>query len=326
MSQISTLTTPPASGLRKASSALLTGDRPYLLYVAFALLLVVFTAASPVFFSLDNFLNIGRQTALVSIIAVGMTLVIITGQIDLSVASTLALSGMTAALAMQYVSNNWILGAATGVATGAIVGLINGTLTTRLAIPSFLVTLGMLGIARGIALVVTDTKPVLITNQEYWDVFGEGYVAGIPVPIVWTVLIFAIGTIVLHGSTFGRRIYATGGNAAAARYSGINVQRTTTISFVLTGALAGLAALVLTARSHAARPDVAQGLELDVIAAVILGGSSLFGGRGLIVGTLLGSLIIGVLNNGLVLTGVSSALQVVIKGVIIIAAVAFSKK
>ncbi|RAM38872.1 ABC transporter permease [Arthrobacter globiformis] len=317
---------PPENGFKRASTVLLSGDRPYLLYIAFALLLVVFSAASPVFFSVDNFLNIGRQTALVSIIAVGMTFVIVTGQIDLSVASTLALSGMTAALAMQHISNNWVLGAVVGIATGGIVGLINGTLTTHLAIPSFLVTLGMLGIARGIALIVTDTKPVLITNQEYWDVFGEGYFAGVPVPVLWTVLIFAIGAVLLHGSTFGRRVYATGGNASAARYSGINVKRTTTISFVLTGALAGLAALVLTARSHAARPDVAQGLELDVIAAVILGGSSLFGGRGLIVGTLLGSLIIGVLNNGLVLTGVSSALQVVIKGVIIIAAVAFSKK
>lgn len=326
MSQTQTRTNPYQNGFQKVTRILLAGDRPYLLYAAFAILLVVFSVVSPVFFSLDNFLNIGRQTALVSIIAVGMTFVIISGQIDLSVASTLALSGMAAALAMQYVTNNWLLGAAAGIATGALVGLLNGTLITRLAIPSFLVTLGMLGIARGIALIVTDTKPVLITNTEYWDIFGEGYFAGLPVPILWTALIFVIGAILLHGSAFGRRVYATGGNAAAARYSGINVSRTTIVAFVMTGALAGLAALVLTARSHAARPDVGAGLELDVIAAVILGGSSLFGGRGLIVGTLLGSLIIGVLNNGLVLSGVSSAYQVVIKGAIIIAAVAFSKK
>lgn len=311
---------------RNWAKAVVFGDRPYMLYLAFAVLLVSFSAASPVFLSVDNFMNIGRQTALVSIIAVGMTFVIVCGQIDLSVGSTLALSGMVAALVMQDVSNNWIVGALAGICTGALVGWINGVLTARLLIPSFLVTLGMLGMARGVSLVLTNTKPVLITNPEYYAIFGEGAIAGIPVPIVWTILAFLVGGLVLHGTTYGRRVYATGGNATAARYSGINTKRTTTTAFVITGALTGLAALVLTARSHAARPDFAGGLELDVIAAVILGGSSLFGGRGLILGTLLGSLIIGTLNNGLVLLGVSSALQLVIKGAIIIAAVAFTRK
>jgi ribose transport system permease protein len=203
---------------------------------------------------------------------------------------------------------------------------VNGVLTARLLIPSFLVTLGMLGMARGVSLVLTNTKPVLITDPDFYAIFGEGAIAGIPMPIVWTILAFLVGGLVLHGTTYGRRVYATGGNPTAARYSGINTKRTTTTAFVITGMLAGLAALVLTARSHAARPDFAGGLELDVIAAVILGGSSLFGGRGLILGTLLGSLIIGTLNNGLVLLGVSSALQLVIKGAIIIAAVAFTRK
>jgi ribose transport system permease protein len=305
---------------------LLQGDRPYALYFAFAILLVVFSFASPWFLSIDNFLNIGRQTALVSIIAIGMTFVIIARQIDLSVGSTLALSGMSAALAMAHIGDNWIIGAIAGIGTGALVGAINGLIITRLSIPSFLVTLGSLSAARGLALLVTTTKPVIITNDSFVAIFGEGDILGVPVPIIWTVLAVIAGILLLHYSVFGRQIYAAGGNPTAALYSGINIRRVTTLAFVLTGMLAGLAALVLSARSHAARPDVVQGLELDVIASVTLGGCSLFGGRGFVLGTLLGSLIIGTLNNGLVLLGVSSSLQLVIKGAIIVAAVAFTKK
>jgi ribose transport system permease protein len=297
-----------------------------MLYIAFAILLVVFSLASPFFLSLNNFLNIGRQTTLVSIMAVGMTFIIIARQIDLSVASTLALSGMAAALAMAHIGNHWLVGAIAGIGTGAIVGLINGIVTTRLAIPSFLVTLGSLSAARGLALLVTDTKPVIITDDTYFAVFGEGSLLGIPAPIAWTIAAMIFGILLLHYNIFGRRIYAAGGNPTAALYSGINIKRVTTLAFVLTGSLAGLAALVLSARSHAARPDVVQGMELDVIASVILGGCSLFGGRGFILGTLFGSLIIGTLNNGLVLLNVSSPLQLVIKGAIIVAAVAFTKR
>ncbi|MFM0729910.1 ABC transporter permease [Paraburkholderia sediminicola] len=317
---------PQKSRMRRIAQLLLQGDRPYALYGAFAILLVVFSFASPWFLSIDNFLNIGRQTALVSIVAIGMTFVIIARQIDLSVGSTLALSGMSAALAMAYVGDNWIIGAIAGIGTGAIVGAINGVVTTRLNIPSFLVTLGTLSAARGLALMVTTTRPVIITNDSFIAIFGEGDIFGVPVPIVWTLLAVIAGILLLHYSVFGRQIYAAGGNPTAALYSGINTRRVTTLAFILTGALAGIAALVLSARSHAARPDVVQGLELDVIASVTLGGCSLFGGRGFVLGTLLGSLIIGTLNNGLVLLGVSSSLQLVIKGAIIVAAVAFTRK
>jgi ribose/xylose/arabinose/galactoside ABC-type transport system permease subunit len=310
----------------RIAQLLLQGDRPYMLYIAFAILLVVFSFASPWFWSIDNFLNIGRQTALVSIIAIGMTFVIIARQIDLSVGSVLALSGMSAALAMSHISDNWLLGAIAGIGTGALVGAINGFVTTRMNIPSFLVTLGSLSAARGLALLVTTTRPEIITNDRFIAIFGEGEIAGVPVPILWTLLAVIGGILLLHYSVFGRQIYAAGGNPTAALYSGINIRRVTTLAFVLTGALAGLAALVLAARSHAARPDVVQGMELDVIASVTLGGCSLFGGRGFILGTLLGSLIIGTLNNGLVLLGVSSSLQLVIKGIIIVAAVAFTRK
>ena len=316
----------PSDRRRKILQNLLRGERPYMLYIAFVILLVVFSLSSPWFLSVDNFLNIGRQTTLVSIIAVGMTFIIIARQIDLSVASTLALSGMAAALAMSQINNSWIVGAVAGLGTGALVGLLNGILTTQLSIPSFLVTLGSLSMARGLAMMVTNTKPVIITNETYFAIFGEGTFLGIPVPIAWTLAAMIIGILLLHYNVFGRRIYAVGGNPTAALYSGINTKRITTAAFVLTGTLAGLAALVLSARSHASRPDVVQGMELDVIAAVILGGCSLFGGRGYILGTLFGSLIIGTLNNGLVLLGVSSPMQLVIKGAIIVAAVAFTKR
>lgn len=292
----------------------------YPILVAFAAIVVLFSLTSPVFLTEANLLNIGRQTAIVTIVAVGMTFVIINGEIDLSVGSALALAGMLAALAMQELGNIWVIGALVALGTGALVGLVNGAITAYLAIPSFLVTLGMLGIARGIANLVTGTSPVIINNFSQISIFGSGTVVGVPVPIVWTVVVLVLGGVGLHVLSFGRRVFATGGNAKAARYSGISTRRVKTTTFVLLGLLVGLAALVQMAVSQAARPDLATGLELDVLAAVILGGASLSGGRGTIFGTLLGSLTIGVLTNGLTLMGVNAQAQLVVKGLIIIVA------
>ncbi|MCX6458722.1 MAG: ABC transporter permease [Actinobacteria bacterium] len=306
--------------------AMLKSDRPYTVFAALIVLVVFFSVLSPVFFSAANFANIGRQTTLVTIMAVGMTFVIISAEIDLSVASILKLSGVCAALFMQNFGENWVLGAVVGLAVGTFIGLINGLLTTRLGIPSFLVTLGMLGVAKGLAFVITDTAPVLIDNTAFFKVFYEGTILGLPIPIIWTAAVLTIGGVLLHFTTFGRKVYATGGNAVAARYSGINTSRVKIYCFMLSGLLAGVASLIFAAQAHAARPDFADGLELDVIAAVILGGTSLFGGRGTIIGTFIGSLIIGVLNNGLVIIGVSSSWQIAVKGLIIILAVAFSAR
>ena len=300
--------------------------REYFVYIALVALIVFFSIASPFFLTPGNFANIGRQTAIVSIIAVGMTLVIVNAQIDLSVGSVFALCGMAAALAMQYVSNFWLLGAIAAIAVGMIFGFANGYITVKLGVPSFLVTLGMLGVARGIALLITDTRPVLITNPSYFAIFGDSRVLGIPIAVVWTVVIVVLGVLLLHKSVFGLRVFATGGNPQAARFTGVNTKRTIIQSFVITGALVGLASLLFTGVAHAARPDLGVGLELDVIAAVILGGVSLFGGRGTVIGVLAGSLIIGIMNNGLVLMGVDSSVQQIIKGIIIIAAVSLSKK
>lgn len=304
-------------------STLLSGR---MLYVAFVALIVIFAIASPVFLTTENFANVGRQTALVSIMAVGMTLVIISGEFDLSVGSVMALAGVAAALAMQGLGDVWIIGAVAAIATGAAVGLVNGLLTTLLSIPSFLITLGSLSIARGLALLVTGTRPINIVDESYYRIFGEGYVLGVPVPIVWTIVVALAGIVLLHFSAFGRKIYATGGNATAARYTGIDTRRVKTICLVIAGTLAGLAALVLTARSHAARPDAGAGIELDVIAAVILGGAALSGGRGTVIGALIGSLMIGILNNGLNLVGVDPSLQLAVKGLIIWFAVALGKR
>lgn len=297
-----------------------------MLYLAFVVLVVVFSVASPVFLSLGNLENVGRQTALVTIVAVGMTFVIVSGEFDLSVGSVMALSGVMAAMAMQSVAGHWLVGAVAALATGATFGLVNGIITTRFRIPSFLVTLGTLSIARGLALLITGTRPVIITDETYWAIFGEGHFLGIPMPIVWTLVVVVGGMVLLHLSTFGRKVYATGGNATAARYSGINTARIKIIGLALAGAMAGLAALVFSARSHAARPDVGAGLELDVITAVVLGGAALSGGRGLIIGAVVGSLMIGILNNGLVLLGVDSSVQLAVKGLIIWVAVALSSR
>lgn len=319
----------PAISLRPASTGSPLGRfiaSGGLLYAGFLVLIIVFAIASPVFLTPGNVANIGRQTTLVTIMAVGMTLVIIAGEFDLSVGSVMALAGVLAALAMQNFGDVWIIGASIALAVGAGVGLVNGLLTTMLSIPSFLITLGSLSIARGLALLVTGTRPINILDENYYAIFGEGTLFQIPAPIIWTLVVVAAGILLLHYSTFGRQIYATGGNATAARYTGINTKRVKTICLLLAGASAGLAALVLTARSHAARPDAGAGIELDVIAAVILGGAALSGGRGTIIGALVGSLVIGVLNNGLNLVGVDPSLQLAVKGLIIWFAVAIGRR
>ncbi|EAR24769.1 permease protein of sugar ABC transporter [marine actinobacterium PHSC20C1] len=301
-------------------------DQPLFLYGAFLLLIIGFTVANPLFLTAGNLLNILNQTALVTIMAAGVALVIITGEIDLSVGSVLALSGVSAALFMNNFGQNWFLGALVGILVGASVGFINGILTARLLIPSFLVTLGMLSIARGIALIMTGTAPVLVTNATFWSVFAETPFLGIPAPIVWTIVVIIIVWVLLHFSVFGRRIFATGGNLDAAKFSGINTRAVKISVFLISGALAGLAGVIVAARGHAIRPDAAAGIELDVLAAVILGGTSLFGGKGKIYGVILGSLIIGILNNGLVLMGIDPSIQLTIKGALVIIAVAFGRR
>ncbi|RBW69686.1 ABC transporter permease [Bacillus taeanensis] len=300
--------------------------RQYIVYIAFVGVFIAFSISlyDEGFLSVNNILNIVRQTAMISIMAVAMTFVISSAEIDLSVGSIAALASLTAALAVK--SFGLLGGVVVGLGTGAAIGLINGLLVTKIAIPSFLVTLGMMGIAKGLAMWITATAPVPILNETYNFIFGSGSIGAIPILLIWTLLIAAAGHIILRKTTFGRRILATGGNESAAKFSGINTSRVKLLVLTASGMLAGFAGMLYAGRLQAGRFTFGEGDELSVIAAVILGGTSLFGGVGTVVGTVIGSLLIGTINNGLIIMGLDVSQQMVVKGLIIILAVAFGRK
>ncbi len=301
--------------------------RPYIVYIAFIGVFAYFaiTLSSDGFLTANNIMNIVRQTAIISIMAVAMTFVISAAEIDLSVGSIAALASLTTALALE--SGYGILGAiVAGLGTGFVIGAINGVLVTRVNIPSFLVTLGMMGIVKGLAMWITNTAPVPILNEAYVYVFGAGDIGKVPVLLLWTLVVAVIGHVILRKTTFGRRTLATGGNLNAARFSGINVAKTKLVVLIASGTVAGLAGMLYAGRMHAGRYTFGEGDELSVIAAVILGGTSLFGGVGTVAGAVIGSLMIGTINNGLIIMGLDVSQQMIIKGLIIILAVAFGRK
>ncbi|MFD2869194.1 ribose ABC transporter permease [Kurthia sp. 3B1D] len=290
------------------------------------LIVVIISIMSPSFLTADNIFNVLRQVSISALIAFGMTFVILTGGIDLSVGSTLALTGAVAASLLAGGTDPFI---AMGVALilGLILGAINGVVIAKGKVAPFIATLATMTIYRGLTLVYTDGKPISgLGDHLSFQMFGKGYFLGIPVPVVTMLIAFFVLYFILRKTTFGRRVYAIGGNAEASRLSGINVDRTTIAVYALTGMLAAMAALILTSRLNSAQPTAGQSYELDAIAAVVLGGTSLTGGRGWIVGTLIGALIIGVLNNGLNLIGVSSFFQQVVKGLVILFAVLIDRK
>jgi ribose transport system permease protein len=309
------------------SSLLQFNWRQYIVYIAFVGVLIYFsiTLSGDGFLTTGNLLNIVRQTAIISIMGVAMTFVISAAEIDLSVGSIAALSSLTTGLALQ--GGYGTLGAiVAGLGTGLVIGLINGLLVTRVAIPSFLATLGMMGVTKGIAMWATDTAPVPITNESYVFAFGSGDIGSIPVLFIWTLVIVAVGHILLRKTAFGRRTLATGGNQNAARFSGVNVSRMKLYVMMGSGLAAGLAGMLYAGRMHSGRYTFGEGDELSVIAAVILGGTGLFGGVGTVIGTVIGSLMIGTINNGLIIMGLEVSQQMIIKGLIIILAVAFGRK
>lgn len=314
---------------RMSSSKLLQGYdwRQYIVYIAFVVVFVFFsiTLYDVGFLSTINLFNIIRQTAVISIMAVGMTFVISAAEIDLSVGSVAALSSLTAALAMN--SNFGLAGAiVAGLGTGALLGFVNGMLVTKVAIPSFLVTLGMLAVARGLAMWITNTEAVPIFSDTYNFIFGGGEIGPIPMLFFWTAVIVAIGHFLYRKTAFGRRTLATGGNESAARFSGVNTARIKLLVLVGSGTMAGLAGMLYAGRLQAGRFSIGEGDELSVIAAVILGGTALFGGVGTVIGALIGSLLIGLINNGLVLMNLDVSQQMVIRGAIIILAVALGRR
>lgn len=287
--------------------------------IALATLLVAFAVASPAFLSWANLENVLEQTARNAILAVGMTCVILTGGIDLSVGSVMALAGIVAGLAMER--GVWVPVAVLGaLAVGLLAGLVNGVLTAVAQLPSFIATLGMMSAARGLALMVCQGQPVSGFSPTFVALW-EGRFAGVPVPLFITGLIYLTFWWMLERTAFGLHVYALGGNAQAAWLAGVNVRRTTVAVYAISGALAGLSAVLLTARMNTAQPTAGAAAELEAIAATVIGGTSLSGGEGRILGTLMGALIMGVLMNGLHLMDVSTYAQKVIIGGVIVGAV-----
>ena len=299
----------------------------YVVYIFFAVVLGFFaiTIGDKGFLSVMNLFNIARTTAMITVIAVAMTFVISAGELDLSVGSIAALSALTCGLVMQA-GFAWPVAVVAGLAAGLIVGSMNGFFVTVIGIPSFLVTLGMMQFVRGLDMRVTYTNPIAISNKTYNMIFGSGSLFGIPSLLIWSVAVALLGFVVLKYTGFGREILATGGNRMAAEYSGVKTRRIKFAAFLLSGAAAALSGLLYTGMMQTARFNFGEGAELMAIAAVILGGTSLFGGKGTILGTFAGSLLIGTINNGLIIMGLDVSEQMMVAGGIIILAVAFGKK
>ena len=283
------------------------------------ILILVMAVFVPGFFTVHNLTNVARQVSINAIIASGMTLIIITAGIDLSVGSLVALTGCIAMIVLNATGSD-ALGLGVGIVVGGLAGAMNGALVAFLRLPAFVVTLGGLTIFRGLALTVTNGQPIIRFEGVYqW--LGQGILLGLPVPVWMMILVVIVIHLLLSRTAFGAHLYAVGGNETAARLSGVRVQLVKFMAYVIGGLLTGLAGMILMARLSSAQPASGEMFELDAIAAVVLGGTSLSGGRGMVWGTLIGALIIGILNNSLNLLGVSSFYQLVAKGMIILLAV-----
>lgn len=282
------------------------------------LLGVVLSFASPVFLTQTNLLNVGLAASVAALLAVGQTYVIILAEIDLSVGAALGFSAVVTALTLR--AHGLVPALLAGIGVGIGVGLVNGLLVTRARMPSFIATLATMSVLAGLSLQVTSGNPIAVTDYGFQGI-GQDRLAGVPVPVLIMLVVFALFGFVLARTRFGRFVYATGDNAEAARLSGIRTQRVKIAAFVISGLLAALAGFILTARLSTAEPTAGTGLELEAIAAVIIGGTSLAGGRGTLLGTLVGALVLGVIDNGMNLLDVSPFLQDVVKGLVILLAV-----
>ena len=300
--------------------------RQNILYIGFVVLFAVFavTLGDEGFTTSNNLLNIIRQTATISVMAVAVTFVIGAAEIDLSVGAVAGLASVICAMALD--SYGLVPGILAGVLLGATVGAINGALVVGVGVPSFLVTLGMLGIAHGTAQWITDSAPQPILNDSFNNAFGTGDLGPIPSLVIWTAVAVAIGHVLLRRTAYGRGVLATGGNEEAARFSGVPTWRIKFTVMMASSTVAAIAGMLYAGRLQSGRFQWGEGDELSVIAAVILGGTSLFGGRASVIGALLGSLMIGLINNGLTLMGLEFSQQQIVRGAIIIVAVALARR
>jgi ribose transport system permease protein len=292
--------------------------------VGLLILCIVISFITPRFLSITNIKNVLTQVSVNAVIAIGMSFVILTGGIDLSVGSILAVSGAVAASIIKS-TGNVFLAVIVAITIGCVIGLINGALVSKGKIQAFIVTLATMTIFRGVTYVYTNGTPISGLGQSF-SAIGNTMVLGIPIPVIFMIIVFGIGFYILSQTRYGRYLYALGGNEDSARLSGINTSKIKTLVYVISGATAALSGIIVTSRIGSASPNAGVGFELDAIAAVVLGGTSLAGGEGSVVGTIIGALIIGVLNNGLNLMNVSPFYQAIVKGLVILLAVMVEKK
>jgi len=309
---------------REAKALRAVEPRRYVVYVAFLALFVFFavTLHDDGFLSQTNLLNIIRQTTPVTVMAVAVVFVLSAGEIDLSLGSVVALSALVTADVMQEQSAVLAVGAGLGV--GFVVGALNGIFVTLLRLPSFLVTLASLGIVAGLARTTTNLESVAVDNQTFIDIFGSGDVGPIPSLALWALGAVALGQFVFRHKRFGAHVLATGDNAGTARVSGIRVDRVRFAVLVMSGVAAAVAGILYTGRLQGASYTLGEQDLLTVIAAVVIGGTRLFGGEGSVIGALVGSLIMGVLTNGLILSGLSSSEQMVSQGLLLLLAISLT--
>jgi ribose transport system permease protein len=277
------------------------------------------------FLSGSNLMNIARQTAMISIMAVGMTYVLAAEEIDLAFGSVVALSSIITALLLRS-TGSILLSVAGGLAAGFVTGFLNGFFVAKIGIPSFLVTLGMSNIILGLARWISNLQSIAVNNDVFTFIFGSGDLGPIPVLFIWTIVAAVLGHIALKKTPFGRKVLAAGGNKISALYSGINVSRIKISAMILNAMLASLAGILYTGRLHGARYTLGENDVMIVIAAVIIGGTSMFGGKGSVIGSVLGALIMGILNNGLILLGLSVDQQIIFRGLIIIISVSLTMR
>lgn len=276
------------------------------------------------FLTLINLMNIFRQTAMISIMAVGFTLLLASGEIDLSIGAVVALSALVGAVTLQ--KYGIIFAVLSALAVGAFVGFINGAFVVKLKMPSFLVTIATMSVVQGVARWTTQLRAIPIINTRFSFIFGSGNIGPISTLFIWTIVIVIIGHIVISKTSFGRKVLAVGGNKTSAAFSGINVANVKWLLFVIMGICAALAGLLYSGRLNAARYSYGESDLLTVIAAVIIGGNSISGGKGTVLGALVGSIILGMINNGLIIFGLDVDKQIIFRGVIILVAVALSPK
>jgi ribose/xylose/arabinose/galactoside ABC-type transport system permease subunit len=294
--------------------------KEYGIFIAFLLICITLTFISPQFLTISNWSIIFTQVAINALLAFGVTFVIITGGIDLSIGSIVAVSGIVVATLGHPDQFPLIVPILGGLLMGLFIGILNGFLITKSKIAPFIVTLGIMTIGRGVALILSNGRPISNLSESF-NFIGSGEILGIPFLIIILVIVFSVCSTVLRKTVFGRYVYAVGGNEQAAWASGINVNQVKMAVYALCGLLSGLAGILLTSRITTGQPNAGVGFELDAIAAAVIGGTSTTGGIGTITGTLFGVILIGVLNNGLDLLNVSSYYQQVAMGIIIIGAV-----